>query len=130
MLGGGCGEVGRLDLKFGVHYRGDATKASVVAYAQRLEKVGFDGFWVTEGARSRDPLTLLAAASSATELELGTGVLLLPFRHPVLLARPAWDEIPDEGARALEVTLIPCQDLTDPGDVDVPEGSPPYDGEC
>src|SRR5947207_12826526 len=87
MLGGGCGEVGRLDLKFGVHYRGDATKASVVAYAQRLEKLGFDGFWVTEGARSRDPLTLLAAASSATELELGTGVLLLPFRHPVLLAR-------------------------------------------
>jgi probable F420-dependent oxidoreductase len=76
-----------LDLKFGVHYRGDATKANVAAYAQRLEKFGFDGFWITEGARNRDPLTLLAAAASVTDLELGTGVLLLPFRHPVLLAR-------------------------------------------
>jgi CTP:molybdopterin cytidylyltransferase MocA len=50
--------------------------------------------------------------------------------HPVLLARAAWDDIPDEGARALEVTLIPCQDLTDPGDIDVPEGSSHHDGEC
>jgi CTP:molybdopterin cytidylyltransferase MocA len=40
--------------------------------------------------------------------------------HPVLLARSAWDNIPDEGARALEVSLVPCEDLTPPGDVDVP----------
>lgn len=40
--------------------------------------------------------------------------------HPVLLARSAWDELPDEGARALAVTLIPCDDLSDPGDEDVP----------
>jgi CTP:molybdopterin cytidylyltransferase MocA len=38
--------------------------------------------------------------------------------HPVLLARSVWDDVPDEGARALEVTLIPCEDLTPPGDVD------------
>ena len=38
--------------------------------------------------------------------------------HPVLLARSAWEDVPDEGARALDVTLILCEDLTPPGDVD------------
>jgi molybdenum cofactor cytidylyltransferase len=38
--------------------------------------------------------------------------------HPVLLARSAWSEIPDEGARALVVTLVRCGDLRPPGDVD------------
>jgi CTP:molybdopterin cytidylyltransferase MocA len=40
--------------------------------------------------------------------------------HPVLLARSAWDDVPDEGARALDVALVPCDDLTPPGDVDYP----------
>jgi hypothetical protein len=39
--------------------------------------------------------------------------------HPVLLARPAWGDVPDEGARALEARLVPCDDLPAPGDVDV-----------
>jgi CTP:molybdopterin cytidylyltransferase MocA len=39
--------------------------------------------------------------------------------HPVLLARRAWDGIPDEGARALDPRLVPCDDLGAPGDVDV-----------
>jgi CTP:molybdopterin cytidylyltransferase MocA len=39
--------------------------------------------------------------------------------HPVLLARAAWAAIPDEGARALEARLVPCDDLSPPGDVDV-----------
>ena len=38
--------------------------------------------------------------------------------HPVLLARAAWDSVPDEGARALEPVLVPCDDLGSPGDVD------------
>ena len=38
--------------------------------------------------------------------------------HPVLLARPLWSAIPDEGARALEPELVPCDDLGPPGDVD------------
>jgi CTP:molybdopterin cytidylyltransferase MocA len=41
--------------------------------------------------------------------------------HPVLLARAAWDGIPDEGARALPAQLVPCDDLRLPGDVDVRE---------
>jgi CTP:molybdopterin cytidylyltransferase MocA len=38
--------------------------------------------------------------------------------HPVLLMRRAWAAIPDEGARALEPLLVPCDDLGAPGDVD------------
>lgn len=38
--------------------------------------------------------------------------------HPVLIARAAWARIPDEGARALEPLLVPCDDLGSPGDVD------------
>jgi nicotine blue oxidoreductase len=38
--------------------------------------------------------------------------------HPVLLARTVWDDVPDEGARSLPARLVPCDDLTPPGDVD------------
>jgi CTP:molybdopterin cytidylyltransferase MocA len=38
--------------------------------------------------------------------------------HPVLLAREAWDEVPDEGLRDVQAQLVPCEDLTPPGDVD------------
>jgi len=39
--------------------------------------------------------------------------------HPVLLARAAWQDVPDEGAKALPARLVPCDDLRPPGDVDV-----------
>ena len=38
--------------------------------------------------------------------------------HPVALGRAVWSRIPDEGARALEPLLVPCDDLGPPGDVD------------
>ncbi|MBD0329431.1 MAG: NTP transferase domain-containing protein [Thermoleophilia bacterium] len=41
--------------------------------------------------------------------------------HPVLLARPAWDAVPDAGARSLPARLVACDDLGAPGDVDVPD---------
>ncbi len=54
----------------------------------------------------------------------GVPVLAASYRgqrsHPVLLAREAWDAIPEEGARALEARLVPCDDLGEPGDVDHP----------
>jgi CTP:molybdopterin cytidylyltransferase MocA len=40
--------------------------------------------------------------------------------HPVLLARALWDDVPDEGAKSLPARLVPCDDLTPPGDVDFP----------
>jgi CTP:molybdopterin cytidylyltransferase MocA len=38
--------------------------------------------------------------------------------HPLLLARSAWVDIPDEGLRALPADLVPCDDLDSPGDID------------
>jgi CTP:molybdopterin cytidylyltransferase MocA len=38
--------------------------------------------------------------------------------HPVLLARAAWERVPDEGARGLPALLVACDDLGAPGDVD------------
>ena len=54
--------------------------------------------------------------------ESGAEILAASYRgdrgHPVLLARPAWERVPDEGARALAPHLVPCDDLGSPGDVD------------
>ena len=44
--------------------------------------------------------------------------------HPVVLGRSAWGRIPDEGARALEPVLVPCDDLGSPGDVDLADEIP------
>jgi CTP:molybdopterin cytidylyltransferase MocA len=45
--------------------------------------------------------------------------------HPLVLARSAWTDIPDDGLKGRDVLLVPCDDLGAPGDVDVPEDLPP-----
>ena len=40
--------------------------------------------------------------------------------HPLVIERAAWSAVPDEGMRALPATLVPCDDLGAPGDVDTP----------
>jgi CTP:molybdopterin cytidylyltransferase MocA len=44
--------------------------------------------------------------------------------HPLLLARAAWDGVPDEGLRARAPRLVACDDLGSPGDVDRPGDLP------
>jgi CTP:molybdopterin cytidylyltransferase MocA len=44
--------------------------------------------------------------------------------HPVLLARDAWPQVPDDGARTLDAVLVSCDDLGSPGDVDVADDVP------
>ena len=44
--------------------------------------------------------------------------------HPLLLARAAWADVPDEGLRDRKPRLVPCDDLGAPGDVDVPADLP------
>lgn len=41
--------------------------------------------------------------------------------HPLLVARPAWASVPDDGFRVVEPRLVDCSDLGDPGDVDTPD---------
>lgn len=40
--------------------------------------------------------------------------------HPLVLGRTEWESVPDEGLRTFAVTLVPCDDLGAPGDVDTP----------
>ena len=44
--------------------------------------------------------------------------------HPLLVARELWDDVPDEGLRARGPLLVPCDDLSPPGDVDYPDELP------
>jgi probable F420-dependent oxidoreductase len=68
----------------------------LIAYAVRAEELGFDSVWVWDHIflgvdppfPVLDSLTLLAAlASCTTKIKLGTGVLVLPLRNPVVLAK-------------------------------------------
>jgi probable F420-dependent oxidoreductase len=55
-----------------------------------LETMGFDSLWLSERVNgpAPDPLAALAvAAGRTTRLKLGTSVLVLPGRNPVLLAK-------------------------------------------
>jgi CTP:molybdopterin cytidylyltransferase MocA len=38
--------------------------------------------------------------------------------HPVVIGRATWDDVPDEGMKGLPATLVPCDDVGTPGDVD------------
>jgi CTP:molybdopterin cytidylyltransferase MocA len=98
------------------------------------------------GASLRCGLAALPAAAEAAVIVLADGPRLAPaavdrlvarFRetrapmlaasyggvrgHPVVLAREAWEAIPDEGMRAIDPVLVPCDDLGEPGDVDYPQ---------
>jgi CTP:molybdopterin cytidylyltransferase MocA len=44
--------------------------------------------------------------------------------HPLLVARAAWADAPEEGLRVLTPRLVACDDLGAPGDVDTPDDLP------
>jgi alkanesulfonate monooxygenase SsuD/methylene tetrahydromethanopterin reductase-like flavin-dependent oxidoreductase (luciferase family) len=67
--------------------------ADVMARAQLIERIGFDGIWYgdTIGRTPRprpDVLMMLAVAAAGTSrIELGTAILQVPLRYPVELAQ-------------------------------------------
>jgi CTP:molybdopterin cytidylyltransferase MocA len=95
-------------LRCGLAALGDADAAVVVlADGPDLDPRAVDrvvGSWRQEGG------PVVAASYGGVRL------------HPVVLAREAWERVPDEGARSLEARLVACDDLTPPGDVDTREG--------
>src|SRR5262245_28648671 len=71
---------------------GSLTPSSLADAARQIEATGFTSAWafdsIGRGFLLADPLTALAVAGTVTHtLELGTGVLQVPLRHPVELAQ-------------------------------------------
>ncbi len=67
---------------------GDALRFA--AFVDRCETLGFDSLWMSEriGAETPDPMIALAIAAGRTSrMKLGTSVLVLPGRNPVILAK-------------------------------------------
>ena len=60
-----------------------------LALAQRGDALGYDSLWVTHGVGRDALLTLSAYAHVAPRAGLGTGVIPIYPRHPVLLAQEA-----------------------------------------
>ena len=67
--------------------------ADVMARAQLIERLGFDGIWFgdsigrTERPRPDSLMTLAVAAAATEHVELGTAILQVPLRYPVELAQ-------------------------------------------
>jgi probable F420-dependent oxidoreductase len=102
-------------MEIGCHlpvFGGAATREGVLAVATKVEALGFDSLWVsdhvvipwhidsrypynatgdfplTPGTDFLEPLTALTLAAAVTSrVRLGTSVLVLPHRHPVLTAK-------------------------------------------
>lgn len=73
------------------------TARAIADYARRAEELGFDSLWVIDHlfvsppsyrVSFLEPLTVLAAVAAVTNrVALGTGIIVLPIREPVLLAK-------------------------------------------
>ncbi len=102
-------------MNFGCHlpmFGPIATRETVLAFARRMEALGYDSLWASDHvvvphriesrypytetgnfplppeANLLEPLTTLALVAGVTErVKLGTTVLILPHRHPVLAAK-------------------------------------------
>ena len=80
------------DIKFGVTYSERADFTDLPAYAQKVEELGLDSIWVTEnigsGAPALECFTALSfMAAHTSKLMVGTSVMLLPLRNPVMVAQ-------------------------------------------
>ena len=80
------------------HYPAELGRSTGEFYAELLEQAeaaeewGFDSFWVAEhhfheyGAVPRPPILLSAVAQRTRRIRLGSGVVVLPFDHPLRVA--------------------------------------------
>jgi CTP:molybdopterin cytidylyltransferase MocA len=92
-------------LRCGLADLGPAVEAAVVVLG--------DGPWLDPRAIDRVIAAWRSSGSARIAATYG-GVRL----HPLLLARPVWQDVPDAGLRDLPAELVPCDDLIPPGDVD------------
>lgn len=73
--------------RIGYGSTGTSNTKQLIGTAQTAEKCGFESFWVPETRYTRDAISPLAAISvQTTSLKLGSGVVNVYTRGPVLLA--------------------------------------------
>ena len=92
MDGGAGAEPGRgaVKVRFGVGLGRGAGPAQLPVIVDRLEAAGVDSLWLSELVYSAqvEPFVGMAHALARTErLKVGTGVAILPGRHPALVAK-------------------------------------------
>lgn len=113
-------------MRFGLSYNTAAYGSdpdSITAVARHVEKLGFESFYAPEhvvfhpgdtlggnpvpaNTAVVDPLMLLGLVAASTKrLLLGTAVLLLPYRHPVVLAKELATLDVVSGGRARLITV-------------------------
>jgi len=79
-----------LKIRLGVAPAAGTGPGEFAGLAQRLEEAGVDSLWLSELVYSPevDPMIGMAHALARTsKLKVGTGVAILPGRHPVLVAK-------------------------------------------
>lgn len=90
-------------MRFGVplpHFRQAASPDAIRKVAQSAERLGYDGVWVSDhivipeplverfGGVFYEPLTVLGFAAAFTStIRLGTTVIILPYRNPLVTAK-------------------------------------------
>ncbi len=97
---------------------GASLRCGLAALAEDVEAaivIMADGPWLAPGAVGRVVEDWRANGGDVVAASYG-GVR----GHPLLVARDAWADVPDEGLRVVAPRLVPCDDLGSPGDVDTP----------
>ncbi|MFQ5873286.1 MAG: LLM class flavin-dependent oxidoreductase [Dehalococcoidia bacterium] len=80
------------ELKFGLIYAALEDLIGPAGLAEKAEGWGYDSFWVPDFVlkpRLEAMAALTAAAQKTSRITLGTAVIVLPFRHPLQLAKSA-----------------------------------------
>jgi probable F420-dependent oxidoreductase len=79
-----------MKIRFGVGLGADIGPEALPGLVDHLEELGIDSLWLSELVSSKavDPFIGMAYALSRTQrLKVGTSVVVLPGRHPVLVAK-------------------------------------------
>lgn len=79
-----------MKIRFGVGLAGETAPDALPGLVDRLEELGIDSLWFSELVYTKavDPFVGMAfALARTTRLKVGTSVVVLPGRHPVLVAK-------------------------------------------